>query len=243
MSHPLARPRWLVGTVIVLVVAALFVNLGFWQLRRLDERRAENAKVVARSRRIVPVPDAAWRASKRDAQRLEYTFVRLRGRFDASREVLVRFQTRDGQPGYDVVTPFLTEEGAVLVERGWVPGRLGDEWPVPEAAPPPGEIDVEGLLAAPDDTEARLEVKPDRPVVVSGVQPSALAGALGLEKVLPLYVRAVGGDPDAYPIPSGEPDLSEGPHMSYAIQWFAFAVVVGGGWIVLLLRTARQRST
>lgn len=241
-THPLRRPRWVAGTVIVVALVILFVNLGLWQLRRLDERRAQNEAVRARSKEFTELDASAWRVSGGEIAGFEHRRVRLRGTFDTSREVLVRFQTREAQPGYDVVTPLRTEHGIALVDRGWVPERLGDAWPAEEAGAPLGEVEVIGLLAAPDDTSPRMEANEGEPVVVSGVRPDELADQLDLSEVLPLYVQAVSSGEDRFPIADGEPDLSEGPHLNYAIQWFIFATVVGAGWVVLLLRTARPRS-
>lgn len=240
--HPLRRPRWIVGSVIVVALVILFVNLGLWQLRRLDERREQNSAVRARSKVLTELDASAWSSSAGEVADLEHRRIRLRGTFDTSREVLVRFQTREAQPGYDVVTPLRTADGIALVDRGWVPERLGDAWPAEEAKAPPGEVEVIGLLATPDDTSPRMDATEGEPIVVSGVRPEELAEALGVERVLPLYVKAVDSGEDRFPLADGEPDLSEGPHLNYAIQWFIFATVVGAGWLVLLLRTARPRS-
>ena len=239
MAHPLARPRWIVGSIIVLALVVLFVNLGLWQLRRLDERQVQNDAVRARTKSLTELTPSAWAADDADIEELENRKVELRGTYDPSREVLVRFQTHEAQPGYDVVTPLRTEDGIVLVDRGWVPERLGDEWPAEQAEAPEGEVVVAGILAGPDDTSPRLEANEGEPVVVSGVRPAELAQTLELREVLPLYVKEISSGEDRFPIANGEPDLSDGPHFSYAVQWFIFAGVVGAGWIVLISRVKR----
>lgn len=240
MGHPLRRPRWIVGSIIVVALVVLFINLGFWQLRRLDERKALNEAVRERSREVTVLPDSAWDADPAAIAELENRRVKLTGTYETRREVLVRFQTHEGQPGYDVVTPLRTDGGVVLVDRGWVPERLGDDWPAEEAAAPSGGVEVVGLLAGPDDTAPRLEDNTGEPVVVSGVRPAELAETLELDRILPLYVKAIPTGEDRFPIADGEPDLSEGPHLNYAIQWFLFAAVVGTGWLVLLRHTSRR---
>ena len=242
MAHPLRRPRWIVGSIIVVVLVVVFVNLGLWQLRRLDERRAENDQVRDRTRELTLLPATAWQADPAAIGELENRRIELRGTYDTRREVLVRFQTREAQPGYAVVTPLRTEDGVVLIDRGWVPERLGDDWPAEEAAAPTGEVEVVGILAGPDDTAPRVDDSAGEPVVVSGVRPGELARTLGLDDVLPLYLKALPTGEDRFPIADGEPDLSEGPHLNYAIQWFIFATVVGTGWLVLLRRTVTAGS-
>ena len=238
MAHPLRKPRWAVGSIIVLALVVLFVNLGLWQLRRLDERQAQNDAVRARTRVFTELTASAWTADEDEIADLENRKVELTGTYDTRREVLVRFQTHEAQPGYDVITPLRTKDGIVLVDRGWVPERLGEEWPAEQAVAPDGELEVVGILAGPDDTAPRLEASEGAPVVVSGVRPGELAETLDLDDVLPLYVKQLSSGTDTFPIANGEPDLSDGPHFSYAVQWFIFAGVVGAGWIVLLRRTA-----
>lgn len=242
LAHPLRRPRWIIGSIIVVVLVVLFVNLGFWQLRRLDERKALNALFRARSLEAIDLPDEAWGSDGLfKSGELEHQRVRITGTYEPHRTVLVRFQTRDGQPGYDVVVPLVTEKGVAFVERGWIPERLGDGWPAEEAAAPDGEVTVVGIIASPDDTDERRQ-KRDGTIVVSGVRPASLAQELGYgNDALPYYIREVDPDRESYPIADGEPDLSEGPHLIYAIQWFIFATIVGTGWLVLLWRTASPR--
>ena len=242
MAHPLLRPRWIVGSVIVVALVVVFVNLGFWQLRRLDERRAHNEAVRERTEDFTELGSSAWTVEGAEIDELEHRKVQLVGRYDASTEVLVRFQTHEGQPGYDVVTPFRTEDGIVLVDRGWVPERLGEDWPAEQAAAPEGEVEVVGILAGPDDTSPRMEANEDETAVVSGVRPAELAETLDLENVLPFYVKELSSGEDRFPVANGEPDLTEGPHFSYAVQWFIFAGVVGAGWVVFLSRTLKRYS-
>ena len=42
------KPRWILSHLFILALVVTFVNLGFWQLRRLDERRTYNALVESR---------------------------------------------------------------------------------------------------------------------------------------------------------------------------------------------------
>ena len=240
MAHPLRRPRWIVGSVIVVALVVLFVSLGLWQLRRLDERRTQNDAVRARSEDFTDLDGSAWDGRNAEIAQLEHRKVALVGSYDVDREVLVRFQTHEAQPGYDVVTPLRTPDGIVLVDRGWVPERMGESWPAEEAQAPTGEVEIVGILAAPDDTAPKLEAEDGEPVVVSGVRPRELARVLELGNVLPLYLKEIPNGEDRFPVADGEPDLSEGPHLNYAIQWFIFATVVGAGWLLLLWRTANR---
>jgi cytochrome oxidase assembly protein ShyY1 len=227
----------LVGHVIVVALAVLFVNLGFWQLRRLDERRQHNALVLARS---------ATTTALADGGPLPYRRVTATGTFDPNHELLARFRSRNGLPGYEVVTPLVTGVGpVVLVDRGWVPLDAGDHWPVASAAPPTGEVTVTGLLAPSEGGGVRLERRAGQAPVIGSIDVAALERAKAVTEgdVYPLHLIAETTTPATaanYPAPVDPPDLGEGPHLSYAFQWFSFATVGVVGWIVLLARRARK---
>lgn len=204
------RGRWLVGTLLVLVVAGLCVRLGLWQLDRLDERRQRNDLVAARA-------DADAAPLPADPDDALYRRVTVTGTYDRDEQMVEGGRALAGRPGEHVLTLLRTDDGApVLVNRGWVPnnGATRDA-PPPEAAPPTGEVRVTGV-----------------------VLPSRLDGypvAIRLERQEP---------PQAGELPvalGGEPvDLGDGPHLSYAVQWFLFAAVALVGWPILIWRTARS---
>ncbi len=136
--------------MLVVVVGVSFTGFGFWQLQRHDARMERNDVALARMA-AAPADLAAVLAqvdaeSSGDVHPLAYRRVRVSGTFDAAFEVLRRPVSRDGMPGYHVVTPLVRADGtAVLVERGWVPQEL-DIVPVEEAPPPAGEVTIEGWL-------------------------------------------------------------------------------------------------
>ena len=224
-------PRWIIGTVLVAAIVAGCVSAGLWQLRRLDERRALNEQVRERSTRVAALPATGF-DSNADESDLAYRRVRVTGTFDREHELLARFRSRKGLPGYEVVTPLVTDDGVVLVNRGWVPLELGDRWPVERAAAPTGEVEVEGVLVRADSGGAGVDGN-----VISAVDPRALdeVVAAGDRPVYAVPLLAQGSTAD-YPVPVDPPGLGEGPHRDYAVQWFLFATVGVVGWIVLLFR-------
>ncbi len=238
--------RWIVATFFVVAIVFGCIEAGFWQLRRLDQRRERNAQVVGRSDEVQSLPAAGF-ASDADDGELWYRRVRVSGRYDPDHEVLVRFRSRKGLPGYEVLTPLVVEGGdrAVLVDRGWVPLEVGDHWPQKPSAPPTGVVDVEGLLGVPEGGELRLEREADRPPVVAIVDPDELRELLPYEQlyVVPLLAEEGGATSSgAYPAPVDPPDLGEGPHFSYAVQWFLFASVGIVGYPLLLRRRGPLRK-
>lgn len=241
MTHPLLRPRWLIGSILVTAIVAGCISAGFWQLRRLGDRRDENALVRARAGEPGALPAAGFDGTGANADDLVFRRVEATGTYDQANELLVRFRSRRGLPGYEVVTPLRTGAGAVLVNRGWVPLEVGDRWPVASASAPAGEVTVVGMLAPPEHGPLRLEKPkaPGAPAVVGAVDPRALRAELPYGALYEVPVLAAGSEAgSAYPVPVDPPDLGEGPHRDYAVQWFLFAAVGTIGWIILVRRRA-----
>jgi surfeit locus 1 family protein len=229
----LRRPKWLVGTVICLLVVVLFANLGLWQLRRLDEKQERNALVETRMEQApVDVLEADGA--------LEYRRVTAEGTYDPSGQVIVRGRSLDEAPGRWVLTPLVLADGsAVLVNRGFVPNTVD----VP--APPDGEQRVEGILRA---TEERGRYGPRDPA--EGTLHELARADIGRIQqqyeptLFPFYLQrlddaAVGTE---LPVALPPPALDEGPHLGYAVQWFLFAAVGLIGWPILLRRAAIEQD-
>ena len=238
----LLRPRWLVGTIIAVLLIVLFVNLGFWQLRRLDEKRDRNAAIQERGARPVESVDQVVdpRTGFDDVGDLVYRRASARGRYERSSEVLIRSRSLDGRPGEWVVTPLRLDDGSALaVNRGFVP--LSTDVP----APPSGEVEVAGLLFA---SQVRQGIGPRDPTDGRLADLSRLDLARLQQQydtdLYPMWLQLQRSDPpvdeDALPVLLPEPEQDEGPHLSYAVQWFVFATVGAIGWPLLLRRTAQE---
>lgn len=234
------RPRWLLGHAVVLALVVVLVSLGLWQLRRLDERRDANAAVLRGTRTTVALDDVL-RPTDADVGDARYQRVTVRGRFDESNELLVRFRTDGGLPGYDVVTPLVVEsDAAVLVNRGWVPLELGDSWRERGTLPPAGVVEVTGLVRAAEGDDRFRPAQDDGRLVVGSIATSGLEALLDRD-LYPGWVQLVEpDDASSYPEPLDTPDLGEGPHLTYAMQWFAFATIALVGWGLLIRSSARR---
>ena len=227
----------------VALAVAVCVSLGFWQLGRLSERRSANELVKSRIRPPASLPMAGFEAGSADA--LRYRGVSVAGRFDPARELLVRYRTFEGLPGFGVVTPLVTPDGTVLVDRGWIPLEQGEQWPASagDAAAPSGTVTVTGWLAGPHRSRvAPVAPSPDdrKPGIVSEVSAPQLRPVLPYERLYELTLIA-DGPSDRFPAPVGEPDLSEGPHLGYAFQWFSFAAIALIGWTAIVVTSRRRR--
>ena len=238
----LLAPRWLLAHVVVLIVAIVFVNLGFWQLRRLEERRLDNA--VGESRFEAEPVDLGTliEAAGSDDESLEYRRATATGVFRPEDEVLIRSQVHQGGAGFHVITPLLREDGsAALVNRGWIPLVL-DQAPVSEAPPPGGTVTVEGWVR-PGQTRGSLgptDPAEGRLVTMSRVDIARIQQQVRYQ-LDPVYLSLLEGDEAELPIPAAAPTFDdEGSHLAYAIQWFSFALIGLVGYFFLIRRTAHR---
>jgi surfeit locus 1 family protein len=238
----LLAPRWLVAHVIVVALAILFINLGFWQLHRLEERRLDNT--VGESRFGADPVDLGLLidASGEEQDTLEFRRATATGVFQPDDEVLIRSQVHQGVAGFHVITPLLGEGGnAVLVNRGWVPLDV-DQVPATAAPPPEGTVTVTGWVRP---TQTRGALGPSDPnegrlVTMSRVDIDRIQQQVPYEidRVYLSLVDELDGD---LPIPAATPSFDdEGPHLAYAIQWFSFALIGLVGYFFLLRRAARR---
>ncbi len=252
------KPRWILSHLFVLGMVVLMVGLGFWQLRRLDERKEHNAKVEARQAEApVPVAELLPAGPEADAAAVDevaFRGVTLSGTYRTDQQVLVTNRTYDGSPGYWVLTPLAQDDGtAVVVNRGWVPFNSTDPDGAWEAfAPPSGPVTVTGMVRSSQSRSSGLVAGPeDR----SGERLTTLARAdVGrlqqqvTEPLYPLYVDLRAQTPPQppetqnLPLPVPAPDLDEGPHLNYAGQWFIFATLTVIVYPLLLRRVARNRA-
>jgi surfeit locus 1 family protein len=237
-----ARPRTrrILLLIVALVVAAVCIRLGIWQLHRLDSKRAFNAAFVAGTS-ASPEPVAALAAG---GGSVAYRHAEAAGRYDSAHELLFYGRSdANGDPGSDVLTPLRLDDGdAVLVDRGWIPFDPNQRLPVPgDAAAPAGTVTVTGVLFPPDSATAPAAGAP--PVTIVRRVNLAEIGAQLPYRLLPFYLvlqQQAPAQAAGLPSPAPMPEPSEGPHLSYAIQWFAFAAIAILGYGLLLRRDVRS---
>lgn len=235
----LLRPTALASHVVVLAVAVALASLGQWQFQRLDERRDQNERLEQRAE--APPVDVADLATDGpvDDETLEYRRVTATGTYLADEELLLEGRELRGQSGRDSFVPLELDDGTlVLVRRGWVPRELGPP-PLADAVPPTGEVTVEGYLERsvpqpgfgprnPEDGQLAILQVPDVDRIAR-----QLPGP-----TFPMIVRLTAQDPppaaseavaarglEALPAVYPEQPFDEGSHLSYALQWYSFALM------------------
>jgi surfeit locus 1 family protein len=261
VDRRLLTPKWLFGHLLALLVVVSFTQFGFWQLRRHTERAARNEVMLARAAAAPVALDEALAAAAAEAAAgvdpalaLRDRRVRVAGRFEPEDEVLRRPVSRNGLPGYHVVTPLRLEDDPdgrrLWVERGWVSDDF-DRVPVVEAPPPEGRVEVIGWLratSAPPTGWVAAIAPRDPPTgrltAVAYLDPERLGDQVGgpLVPAVLWLEEIVGWTPaaGAWPAPPEPDEVTLGPHLGYAIQWFAFVVVTVVGYAALLRRVTRE---
>ena len=245
MYRFLLTRRWIVASAIVLVAVVAMVMLGLWQLRRHDQVTASNDRV--RSRLALPiVPIEEVLTAGVDPDDVVYRRVEAVGRFDQGQEVVLDNRSNQGRAGRHLLTPLVTQSGrALIVDRGWIPLDVRPE--LATAAQPrgfDGAVRVVGVLFSSERKGAFGVAIPSqgRVTAVPRVDVARLAQQLPYP-AYPLYLRSasqVPPQPGELPIRPGLPVLDDGPHLSYAVQWFLFATVALAVFGALARRESRR---
>ena len=223
--------RSIVFCVFAVLASLLFVRLGLWQLARLDEKVQRNVSIAAHQREA-PVQFASL---PRDTAAARYRRASLTGVFDYAHELVVSGRTHQGSPGAELVTPMRVpnSDTAVLVNRGWVYSPDGASvdrlrWRERDSASIVGYVEQ----YAPD---AGTTTTSRDPRIVRRVSRREAASRIPYP-LAPYYLVQTGDTATTHPVRREMPVLDEGPHLSYAIQWFSFALFALAGAVFVIRR-------
>jgi surfeit locus 1 family protein len=226
------RARNVTAGILALIAAALFVRLGVWQMHRLAERRAKNA-LLAERLNAAPVPLASVAL---DTAAARFRRVTVSGNLDYEHEFALVGRALNGSPGVYLVTPLRIDDDStpsVLVNRGWVyspDARVVDltRWHEPSRVTVAGYLEefAADRRAPSREAMAARSIRAMNPAVIAELVPYPVS---------PLYIVAQQVEPAVreqpasaradHPVRLSLPEMDEGPHKSYAIQWFSFAVI------------------
>ncbi|MGD9092985.1 MAG: SURF1 family protein [Anaerolineales bacterium] len=242
----LVSRRWILATILVIIGMIVTARLGIWQLDRLQQRRAFNSRVQAQLDQPTLILDESTLDA--DLANMEYRSIVVVGEYDHSGEVALRNQVWGNQAGVHLLTPLKIKGTgqAILVDRGWVPTEdfvYGDWGQYAE----PGVLEIQAVVRA-SRSEPDFGSRAD-PIPGPGERLEAwhFANVEGISQqlpysLLPAYIQqAPSATWTALPYRTQpELDLSEGPHMGYAIQWFTFAAILGIGYPFFVRRQERK---
>ncbi|MBI5030922.1 MAG: SURF1 family protein [Chloroflexi bacterium] len=215
--------------VLVIIAMAVMIRLGFWQLDRLAQRRTFNADVTAQLQ-ASPLTVADLTGST-DLSGLNYRSIVLRGRYDYSQQVALNNQEWNAQPGVHLITPLVLDDSdqAVLVDRGWIPYSQSDSTKWSQFAE--SEIvEVRGRILQSQTSPLGAPAGVTHQTTWFRVDILALQKQIS-HRLVPIYVQQF---PDSawknLPYRSDvNLDLTEGPHLGYALTWFSFTAILGIG--------------
>lgn len=229
--------RWLGYFAIAVAFAIVCALFGMWQWDRRNEAVRQNEQ-VAQNYEHTPVPlDRALPTASSWDDSQTWLRVSVTGRYDTDDQLLVRNRVHNGQPGFEVLTPLVTDDGrAFVVDRGWVPTGNAQDAPDHVPAPPSGEVTAIVRL---QQSEPRIPGRTD-PAHTDQVQSVTLSDVA--KKVgTPIYTGAYGqlasespAPTEARPLGWDRPTADTGLHLSYFIQWFMFAAG-GFGFLAYLM--------
>ncbi len=240
LDNSVFRPRWLPTLVFALAVAG-FVALGLWQIGRAGEKRQQAQDLATRGE----LPAFVLGTDPVEPEALRYRRLIATGIYEAEGQILLDARRHAGKTGFHVVTPLRISggEARVLVNRGWIPAdATGQATPAPV---PPGEITVTGQTHIPAAPALALHGGPNAASSWGGRWPYLTVDlyratvAYPVQSVVMLLDPAdTGGFVRDWPreLPK------EGMHYGYAVQWFAFAVIVLVIWLRLsMVHSGGQR--
>ena len=229
--------KWIFATILVLAGVALCTRLGFWQLSRLEERRAFNAH-IERVWAMEPVTLNGGQ-SEEGLLEQEYRAATVSGKYDFENQVALRNRYFQNEYGYHLLTPLILEDGsAILVDRGWIPADgndTPDDWRKYDEL---GQIKIRGQIRL-GSAEPDFGGVPD-PELAEGQDKLDFWNTVNLERIqlqLPYPLMRVFLQPDIDPQDNEAPipyqpeiELTEGSHQGYALQWFTYASLLFFGY-------------
>jgi surfeit locus 1 family protein len=209
-----------------------------WQIARLHEKPQFNAAVRA-GLGEPPRPLADLVPADVDPDSVRFRRVTATGTYDPENQVELYGRTQDGRPGSHLLTPLVTDYGlTVIVDRGWIPLGLDPS----QETPPTGQVQVDGVLFASEgDPPGQVGSATERVDALVRVDLARIQDQLPY-RIAPVYVllqERMTTEPGELPLPAALPELSEEPHLSYALQWFTFATIAMVGFVIVALREGR----
>ena len=242
MKFLLSR-RWATFAIVVILAAWGAWALGQWQFHRLQEKRHSN--VVTRTNlKALPVPIGQLMApGKQPSKNVEWRRVTVHGTYDDAHTIVLKYQTRDGASGVDVVTPLRKSDGdAVLVDRGWMQSENSGNVRPKLPAATSGQVTVTGLVRR-DAHGGATDIGDMATRAISStaigkvVDYRLYGGFLDLEVQSPPATTGVSLEKAELP-----DDTSDGPHFFYGLQWWFFGILAVFGFFYLMYDEVKRAS-
>ena len=228
-SQQKVKEPWALFKSLIALLLVIFCLWGSqWQYHRGVDRHARNAVIQDR---IAQSPVALTTLTG-NLPEYEWQTVSVSGTFDVKKQILLRNRYNDGKYGYEVLTLFTSKQDkSFWVDRGWVQAGATATTPPVVSSLPQGEVSITGRL--------RLDSSlPQGSFFALPGEGEGLVSELNAQSQLDtekFYIDLLSGsEPSLSPeVPAQLPELSDGPHMAYALQWIFFAGLVIYGRILI----------
>ncbi|TFH75497.1 SURF1 family protein [Gammaproteobacteria bacterium LSUCC0112] len=211
-------------TLFTFLFLPLLLNLGYWQLDR--EQQKITAENVYEQRMKDPSVDAAtidWNTND-----LNWVSIHATGRFDKERQWLLDNRIHNSVVGYEVVTPFYTDDGILLVNRGWIAQGVSRQH-LPSLDVSEDEAVISGHVYVPDgalmvlgEEESNTDIWPK---VIQKIDFQNINDVLG-ERVRPHLIRLDENSTGVLQTNWSAINMRPEVHRAYAVQWFIMALVL-----------------
>ena len=231
-------PSSILQTITALVIITACLNAASWQFNR-GQAQADINRIISANLLLKPITSS--QLADLNPVESQWRAVSVRGEFDANKQELVRNRYYEGKFGFEVLTLFRATTGENFwVDRGWVAAGPNAATPPEVKEPPKGLIEISARIRS-ENLSRQLqgsffvtkveEIKPESITKLQGVTAQ------------PYYLDLLpSADETIKPLTEIElPELTNGPHFAYALQWLAFAVLALIGRI-LLFREAKRLS-
>lgn len=242
LLRPLFSRRYRWTTLLVILTCGVMIRLGFWQLDRLAQRQAVNAEIRQKLAAPPLLLDGEWLVD--NPETLKFRSAMVRGHFDHTQEVALLGQSWQDRPGVHLITPLVIEGSpqAVLVDRGWIPI---------EASEPGAWGDF--ATAGPVEIAGTIQLSQPRPNAPPWQEPEVRIFRVDIDRLqhqisyplLPLFIVQAPKPSHPGPPYRSKPDinLGNGPHLSYAIQWFCFTLILAIGYMGFIRQRTQPAQT
>jgi cytochrome oxidase assembly protein ShyY1 len=226
--------RWILFFLAVVVISSATWWLGEWQFGRLTDRKASN-EIVRTNEQADPTPvQNVLSVGTEVDKKSQWLLVTATGTYDASRTLTWRYRSNDrtDEAGIDVVVPLVTADGtALFVDRGFV-GNDGNDALTEIPDPPSGTVTITGYVRADgtgDSTKVYGSLNTRSLSSVTAAKATGLTSYGGW-----IQLKSEDPAPADAPETAGLPDLGNGPHFFYGIQWWFFGLlaIVGFGYLL-----------
>lgn len=238
--------KWILSTILVMIGIAVLIRLGIWQLDRLEQRREFNSRVSEQIQQ--PRIELSESATSIDLEKMEYRDVFVYGEYDFTNQIALRNQVWHDQYGVNLITPLIISgsDQVVLVERGWIPSEDMDpaNWFKYDE---PGRIEVNGVIR---NSQSRPDFGRITDPIPNAGEKLNLWNLINIPQIetqlpynlLSIYIsQSPGNSSDGPPFQKEmQLDLTEGPHLGYAIQWFSFAGILLVVYLFYVYRDERK---